>query len=91
MFPAEIVARFEPDSCSGGTWGNDGYLYRSGHDRGEVYQFALPKSGSTVVLVRTIPAPITGQGIALDRNEASVLYGIDRPKRHVVVSTLSEG
>jgi hypothetical protein len=90
VFPAEIIARFEPDSCSGGTWDSDGYLYCSGHDRGEVYQLALPKAGSTLILMRTIPPPITGQGIALDRNEPGVLYRIDRPKRQVVASKLSE-
>jgi hypothetical protein len=90
VFPREVLERFEPDSCSGGTWGTDGLLYCSGHDRGEVYQLALPKAGSTLRLLKTIPAPITGQGIALDRDEPDVLYGIDRPKRQVVVAKLSE-
>jgi hypothetical protein len=91
VFPAEAVERFEPDSCSGGTWGDDGLLYCSGHDRGELYEMALPRAGSTLRLLQTIPAPITGQGFALDRSEPGVVYGIDRPKRQVVVAKLSTG
>ena len=38
----------------------------------------LPKAGSVLELVETIPANIRGQGIAWDRSDRGVLYGIIR-------------
>ena len=86
-FPEEVIARFQPDSCSGGTWESD-RLYCTGHDRGELYELVRPEGGATLRLVRTIRVPITGQGIAWDRDEPRTLYGIDRPRRQVVVARL---
>jgi outer membrane protein assembly factor BamB len=83
-FPPEVIARFEPHSCSGGAWGDDGMLYCTGHDRRELYQLALPKAGATLQFVQTIAVPFTGQGFAFDRDEPAVLYGIDRPRGQVV-------
>ncbi len=85
-FPAEVLNRLAPHSCSGGAWGPDGRLYCTGHDLGEIYQLELPKAGSTLVLKQIIPVEITGQGIAWDKSRPGVLYGIDRSKRQVVVS-----
>ncbi len=87
-FPPAVIARFEPHSCSGAAWGDDGQLYCTGHDRGELYELELPSAGATLRLLRTIAVPITGQGFAWDRNEPGVFYGIDRPRRQVVVATL---
>ena len=81
VFPKSVLDRFDPHSCSGGGWGPDGKLYCTGHDLGEVYLLEFPKAGSTLRLVETIAAPITGQGIAFDKN---LLWGIDRAKRQVV-------
>jgi outer membrane protein assembly factor BamB len=89
VFPAAVTDRFEPHSCSGGSWGSDGRLYCTGHDRGELYDFALPRAGSTLELKRTIDVPFTGQGFAWDRSEPGVLYGIDRPRGEVIVLKLS--
>ncbi len=88
VFPPAVLERFDPHSCSGGVWGADGRFYATGHDRGEVYQLELPASGSMLKLTATYAATITGQGIAWDRDRPDELYGINRPKREVVVSRL---
>lgn len=89
VFPDEVLKRFNPDSCSGGGFGPEGALYCTGHDRAEVYRLTLPKAGSTLHLTETLPAPITGQGIAWDKGPKH-LYGIDRKRRQVVVSEWKE-
>lgn len=89
-FPSDVIDRFQPHSCSGGAWGADGLLYSTGHDRGELYQLALPAAGPTLRLVRVIAIPFTGQGFAWDRSETGVVYGIDRPRRQVVVAQLND-
>ena len=88
IFPDNVLDQFKPHSCSGGGWSPDGRLLCSGHDRGELYWLEVPKSGSTLRWKATIPCPITGQGVAFDPSEQGVLYGIDRPKRQVVVARL---
>jgi hypothetical protein len=75
-------------SISGGSWGPDGLLYVSGHDHPEVYGMRLPKMGSILELVKTIPVNIAGQGIAWDRSTPDTLYGIVRGTKEVVVSKL---
>ena len=81
VFPKSVLDRFDPHSCSGAGFGPDSNLYFTGHDLGEVYQLDFPKAGSTLRLVETIAAPITGQGIAFHKDQ---LWGIDRAKRQVV-------
>jgi len=76
--PKAILDRFEDMSNSGGTWGPDGFLYLSGHDPAELYRMRLPKAGSTLELVDIIPMNIRGQGIAWDRSQPGVIYGIIR-------------
>ena len=85
VYPKSVLDRFDPHSCSGGGFGPDGKLYCTGHDRAEVYQLDFPKAGATLVLTKTIAAPIEGQGIAFEKNH---LWGIDRSKRQVIVSSL---
>jgi hypothetical protein len=53
VFPAAVVEKFNPHSCSGGGWGPDGRLFVSGHDRGELYELQRPTSGSTLDLRAT--------------------------------------
>ena len=81
VMPKAILDKFEAMSNSGGSWGPDGYLYLTGHDPAEVYKMRLPKAGSVLELVDTIPANIRGQGIAWDRSDRGVLYGIIRATR----------
>jgi len=80
MFPDNIIELFTPKSNSGAAWGNDGRLYCTGHDRGEIYVMELPASGHTLKHVKTIPTPTYGQGIAFDHSikNKKVIYGISR-------------
>ena len=84
LFPDELVDRFKPYSSSGGGWGEDGLLYVSGHDRPELYAMRLPKAGSVLEHVATIPIPVGGQAIAWDPSRPRVLYGISREGKEVV-------
>jgi len=85
VYPPEVIERFDGMSNSGGSWGPDGLLYLTGHDRGELYVMSLPKAGSVLVLEEIIPVGIEGQGIAWDRSQKDVLYTIRRKEREVVV------
>ncbi|WP_145112473.1 hypothetical protein [Botrimarina mediterranea] len=85
VFPAEVLDRFSPHSTSGGGWGPDALLGVTGHDRPELYLLKLPQAGSTLRLVDTVRLPITGQAFCWDPSNPNVVYGIDRPKRQVVV------
>jgi len=76
--PKAILDRFEDMSNSGGSWGPDGDLYLSGHDPAEIYRMRLPKAGSVLELVSVLPMNIRGQGIAWDRSQPGVIYGIVR-------------
>lgn len=88
VYPGEVVERFADMSNSGGTWGEDGRLYATGHDEGVVFVLSLPEAGSVLQLEETLPVTAEGQGIAWDPSESGTLYSILRPSREVVVSTL---
>jgi hypothetical protein len=76
--PKEVLDRFEDMSNSGGSWGPDGFLYLSGHDAAEVYKMTVPTAGSELQLIEIVPLNIRGQGIAWDRSQPGVIYGILR-------------
>jgi len=78
VLPKSILDKFALMSNSGGSWGPDGFLYLTGHDLDEVYKVRLPTAGSTLELVATIPMNVRGQGIAWDRSDPGVLYGVIR-------------
>lgn len=78
VLPKSILDRFADMSNSGGSWGPDGYLYLSGHDPAEIYKMCLPSTGSVLELVAVLPMNIRGQGIAWDRSDRGVIYGIIR-------------
>jgi hypothetical protein len=80
-FPKVLLDKFELMSNSGGSWGADGFLYLTGHDPAELYRARLPKAGSVLELVNTIPMNIRGQGIAWDRSQSGTIYGIIRAQR----------
>ncbi|TWT74560.1 hypothetical protein Pla123a_33840 [Posidoniimonas polymericola] len=90
VFPSEVLDRFAPHSCSGGGWSPDGRLFATGHDRGELYELALPRCGSTLKLKQTLSLGITGQGIAWDRSTPGVMYGISRPTQEVTAWRLAD-
>jgi len=76
VLPKAILDKFEAMSNSGGSWGPDGFLYLTGHDPAD--KMRLPKAGSVLELVEVIPMNIRGQGIAWDRTDRGVIYGIIR-------------
>jgi hypothetical protein len=78
VLPKVLLDKFEKMSNSGGSWGPDGYLYLTGHDPAEIYKMRLPKAGSVLEVVEIIPMNIRGQGIAWDRSDRGVIYGIIR-------------
>jgi hypothetical protein len=86
VFPEQVIQKFRPMSNSGGSWGPDGLLYCSGHDLSELYAFRIPEEGSILELVETIPINIFGQGIAWDRSQEGMIYGIRKKDKQVVVS-----
>lgn len=86
VYPEEVIAKLGNYSMSGGVFAPDGRLFCTGHDNAEIYVFAFPTGGSTLVLEEIIPMPMHGQGIALDPDDPTLVYGIDRPRREIVVT-----
>ncbi len=86
VFPENIISELKPMSCSGGSWGPDGNLYVTGHDSTRVYVLQLPEFGSTLKYLKTMKVTFQGQGIAWDRFETYILYGINR-KNNVVTKS----
>lgn len=84
MFPESVIQRFLPMSNSGGCFGPNGNLYVTGHDHAELYVLEIPANKSELKHVTTVPAPITGQGIAWDSDDPGVLLGINRASHEVV-------
>ncbi|MEA3387981.1 hypothetical protein [Sphingobium sp. CCH11-B1] len=88
LFPAEVLARFAPFSCSGMSWGADGRLYVTGHDRPELYVMRLPEAGSTLELATTIPIATEGQAIDWDPKMPHRLWSITRDQSVIVASEI---
>ncbi len=80
VLPAVLLDKFGDMSNSGGSWGPDGKLWISGHDLPEAYALEVPEMGSVMKWVATVPLEIAGQGIAWDRSDPKVLFGIVRDK-----------
>lgn len=85
-FPDAVLERFAPSSCSGGSWGEDGLLYVSGHDKPELYVLRLPRAGATLELVATIPVATEGQAIGWDRRAPRTIWSVGRSVREMVAS-----
>ncbi len=85
-FPAAVLARFAPKSCSGMSWSSEGRLYVTGHDRPEIYELALPDAGSTLELRRTIGFASPGQAIDWDPAAKDLLWSIDRSRGDMIGS-----
>ena len=83
--PDSVLDRFAPLSNSGGSWGDDGLLYLTGHDAQEIYVLREPGEGTNLQHIATIAAPLDGQAWAWDRSEPRTLYGITRADGEVVV------
>jgi hypothetical protein len=50
----------------------------------------LPESGSVLVLDDILPVPFLGQGIAWDRTDKGILYGIIKKDKHIVKTKMIE-
>lgn len=87
-FPAEVLVRFAPYSCSGASWSKDGRLYVTGHDRPEMYELALPEAGSVLELRRTVGIATPGQAIDWDPVRGGRLWSIDRAKSEMIASEI---
>ncbi|WP_395332479.1 hypothetical protein WBP06_05035 [Novosphingobium sp. BL-8H] len=85
-FPDSVLDRFAPRSASGGSWGDDGLLYVTGHDRPEMYALKLPAKGSVLEHVTTIALPTDGQAIGWEQGPARVLWSIERKSTEMVAS-----
>jgi len=81
FFSKQVVANWEDMSCSGGSWGPDGYLYTTGHDHARAYVLEIDEA-NTLRYVRTEEdVGFFGQAIAWDRfSNEPVLWGIDKNK-----------
>lgn len=96
LLPQAILDRFDNMSNSGGSWGPDGRLYITGHDRGELYVLEEPAGGSVMHWAKTVKIDgIEGQGIAWDRSaQIPTLYGIirgeDETEHKVTVNTVPQ-
>ncbi len=88
QFPVSLIERLAPHHVSGASWGKDGLLYASGHDKPELYVLRLPPAGSTLEHVATIAVPTPGQAIDWDDAETRLLWGVDRAKRSLVASAI---
>lgn len=84
--PAEIVAKISPMSNSGGSWGDDGYLYLTGHDDPEIYVMRPDADLEELSWIATVDvAGLNGQGIAWDRtSEDNELWAILRSSREAL-------
>lgn len=87
-FPAALLDRFAPSSCSGGSWGSDGLLYVTGHDKRELYALRLPRAGATLEWAGTTAIASEGQAIAWDRNAPRTLWSIGRTTREMIASAI---
>ena len=90
LFPPQVVASWGKSSSSGGSWGDDGLLYTTGHDEKDLHVLRLPKMGVTLEYVTTIAVPFEGQSWAWDRGEKRVIYGISRKSGEVIVARIPE-
>ena len=87
-FPAAVLARMAPYSCSGMSWGEDGLIYATGHDRPEVYVLRLPEAGSVLELATTLGIATPGQAIDWDPKSPRRLWSIGRGSGEMVASEI---
>lgn len=87
-FPPEVLARMAPYSCSGLSWGEDGLIYATGHDRPEVYVLTLPEAGSTLKLIVVLGTANDGQAIDWDPAVPDRLWSISRTGGEMIASQI---
>jgi len=80
-FPKEVIANWGTMSCSGGSWGPDGYLYTTGHDHAETYVLEVDKTDTLRYVRSEKDLGFYGQAIAWDRfSTRPILWGIVKNK-----------
>jgi len=82
--PKDLVDKLRPMSISGGSFSEDGLIYCSPHHFEEIYVLKLPQIGYELEWVDTFKVPFQGQGMAWDRSQKQVIYGIHRQNRAVI-------
>lgn len=87
-FPDSVLERMAPRSCSGASWGRDGRLYVTGHDRREAYVLRLPVTGTTLIHENTVGIASAGQAIDWDPHHRGWLWSIDRDSRMLVANRM---
>ncbi|MGE4411443.1 MAG: hypothetical protein AB7D33_12830 [Sphingobium sp.] len=85
-FPASVLERFAPRSCSGAQWGKGGLLYVTGHDRPELYALRVPEKGTQLAHVATYAIATNGQAIDWDPEQPDLLWSIERSTREMVAA-----
>lgn len=89
ILPPELLNRFDRMSNSGGFITSAGQIYVTGHDFKEVYVLEFPPHGYTLKWTKTFPAPFEGQGIAIDPDDPTIIFGIQRSQKKVIRGRLS--
>ena len=80
-FPEEVVRHWGKMSCSGGSWGPDGYLYTTGHNQSEAYVLEVDKDNHLKYVRTEKGVGFFGQAIAWDRfSKEPILWGIVKNK-----------
>ena len=87
-FPGSVLGRIAPRSISGASWGRDGKLYVSGHDKPEIYVLELPRQGNVLCHIGSFGIASFGQAIDFDPADNGLLWSIDRETRTVIGSRL---
>ena len=90
IFPKEVVSDWKGMSCSGGSWGPDGYLYTTGHDQAKAYVLEVDKSNRLSYVRTEKDVGFFGQAIAWDRfSQKPILWGIVRNK-HISLTLIPD-
>ena len=80
-FPDEVTRHWGAMSCSGGSWGPDGYLYTTGHDHKEAYVLKVDADNRLRYVRTETGVGFFGQAIAWDRSATDpILWGIEKNK-----------
>src|SRR5262249_23816153 len=82
-YPDALIARFAPNSNSGGVSIGGGRLLLTGHDASEVYVVCLDEAAGRLRWLAPWSAPCPGQGIALEARSGR-LWGIVREASEVL-------
>jgi hypothetical protein len=89
-FPKSVIDRWDGMTSSGGVWHPNGFFITTGHHFTELYVLRIPESGPELEHTLTLGVESEGQGIALDPQDARLLWSIQRKTGEVLVSRLPD-